>query len=354
MRRVVARQAVPAPVPPLLRGYTGADFEAGVGAEPTASGQFVFRDAIWNAIDRKLRALTAGAFAEPLDVGEFRRVMKKFRAADFAAERGKLRETLRNSALPYADELLKMVGPESAATRAAGSALAGKLWSAYKTPGSPFPDLGSVTTLTHMKGVDAWEISACWSMAERIGAKFLSAMKKKYSLTLRREKAMPNVTALASLKRSDRAADAVELAAGRRVRGDEVVYDKRLPWIVQRMKDALDDGWVLHIRVVSGIYLDLAGKGTPYEEHSLLLIGYKGDEFFAFDPDAGSSLASPRAAAGLAPAGRMGFQSLFFDRTANRLTTAASDADFPVDHPWGRHANGVHRYQLVRVFTMGG
>jgi hypothetical protein len=29
-------------------------------------------------------------------------------------------------------------------------------------------------------------------------------------------------------------------------------------------------------------------------------------------------------------------------------------ADFPVDSPWGRHANGVHRYQLVRVFTMGG
>jgi hypothetical protein len=210
-----------------------------------------------------------------------------------------------------------------------------------------------VTTINHLKAADMWELSAYWTTAERLGAKFTAAMKQKYSLQRRREKQM-SASAMASIKRADRNADWTALTANNRVRGDEVVYDDRLPVIVQKMKDALADGWVLHIRVVSGIYLDMAGKGTPYEEHSLLLIGYAGDEFFSFDPDAGSNTASPRAAAGLAPAtNNRGFQSFFFDSTANRFSTAKTDADFPVDYPWGRQANGQHRYQLVRVWTLG-
>src|SRR5262249_18997743 len=162
----------------------------------------------------------------------------------------------------------------------------------YKRPGSPFPALAGVTTLNHLRGVDQWELSACWSTAQRMGWKFTTAIKSAGVRPRQKATKMPNMTAMARVKKSDRAKDRTDLRAGLRVRGDEVVYDRRLPGIVDRMKMALVDGWVLHARVISGTYLDQAGAGTPYEEHSLLLLDVRGDEFLAFDPDASSNLAA--------------------------------------------------------------
>ena len=44
------------------------------------------------------------------------------------------------------------------------------------------------------------------------------------------------------------------------------------------------------------------------------------------------------------------FNMIYYDRDLNRLTTAATDADFPVRGSF--QASGVHRYQVVRLFTV--
>jgi hypothetical protein len=106
--------------------------------------------------------------------------------------------------------------------------------------------------------------------------------------------------------------------------------------------------------VISGVWLDLAGTGTPNEEHSLLL--YRAEysastvEFFAFDPDLNSN--AQLTATGGGPAPQRAFQSLYFDQAAKRVSTAKTNADFPVKDRAGHHTNGSHRYQLVRVFTV--
>jgi hypothetical protein len=104
--------------------------------------------------------------------------------------------------------------------------------------------------------------------------------------------------------------------------------------------------------VISGIYLARAGAATPNEEHSLLVYDWNQSlsEFFYFDPDGASNTAAPHAADANAPPAKA-FQSMFFDPAASRLSTAQDDSHFPVDGG-GIRDDGVHRYQLVRLFTV--
>jgi len=147
-------------------------------------------------------------------------------------------------------------------------------------------------------------------------------------------------------------------------RGDVLQYAGSLVDSVARMKAALDCGWVLHIRVVSG-----GGARTPHPqpvgprvvppaapadptEHSLLIIGYRGNGFIVSDSD-------PHGEG--KPSLDTGFTTIYFDAGANRLSTAADDAGFPVvcgddgrgGFELGDHqADGHHRYQVWSVFSV--
>jgi hypothetical protein len=142
------------------------------------------------------------------------------------------------------------------------------------------------------------------------------------------------------IRSADRATDRSVLAGGGRVRGDEVVYRSDLATTVEQLRTAIKDGWVVHARVVSGIYLDRAAKGTPNEEHSLLIVGVSGDVFEYLDPDVSGASHPSRS-----------FNKLHFDPAANRLSTAPDDAGFLVGDD-GFQADGVHRYQVVRLFVV--
>jgi hypothetical protein len=116
---------------------------------------------------------------------------------------------------------------------------------------------------------------------------------------------------------------------------------------------ALDDGQVIHARVLSGIGYGLGGPGPnpaakptpiptdPPEEHSLLIIGSNGSDTFVFsDPDASVSH-TPEA----------GFGELFHDPADSRLSTSPAPGGMPVDEG-GKHRRGDKRYQIISLDTI--
>ena len=131
------------------------------------------------------------------------------------------------------------------------------------------------------------------------------------------------------------------------------------------MKAALDGGWVLHVRVVSG-----GGAKTPHPqpigpgvfpprapadptEHSLLIIGYRGNGFVVSDADPHGEQKDARL--------DTGFTTIYFDSGSNRLSTAPDEASFPVVNGLDDHGgpalgdfqvDGHHRYQVWSAFSV--
>jgi len=112
------------------------------------------------------------------------------------------------------------------------------------------------------------------------------------------------------------------------------------------LKDALDNGQMVHARVLSGVGKGLGcakafdvkkvgAIGPPSEEHSILIFAHDGDEFAFHDPDATASN-NPQ----------IGFGRLFF--ADGTLSTATGAGDLPVTR-CGDHAGGAHRYQVIRL-----
>ena len=144
---------------------------------------------------------------------------------------------------------------------------------------------------------------------------------------------------------------------GSRTKGDVVNYNSSsLSSLITKIRAAIDDGFTIHVRVVSGVNFGLglnprikAAKGvspvpksesvTGNEEHSIVIIGFDdvSDEFLFWDPDSRQSNFN----------GRVGFGILHFN--SNRLTTAKDTSDLLVNED-GAHSSGNKRYQVLRVF----
>ncbi len=149
-------------------------------------------------------------------------------------------------------------------------------------------------------------------------------------------------------------------------RGDVLQYSGSLADSVSRMKAALDGGWVLHIRVVSGggaktahpqrIGPGVAPPKAPADptEHSLLIIGYRGNGFVVSDADPHGEQQNPAKF-------DTGFTTIYFDPGGNRLSTAPDEASFPTINGVDDHGNpalgdfqvdGRHRYQVWSAFSV--
>jgi hypothetical protein len=122
------------------------------------------------------------------------------------------------------------------------------------------------------------------------------------------------------------------------VSGDAVQFVP-LGGVVKSMQDALEAGFFLHCRVLSGIGSDSKQPPANHAEHSIVVIGFDGDEFIFWDPDSG---ASNRKGSG--------FGQLFVDPYWGRLSTARNDNEFYVDGS-GNQNSGDHRYQVLSIFT---
>jgi hypothetical protein len=120
------------------------------------------------------------------------------------------------------------------------------------------------------------------------------------------------------------------------IRGEVCQYGPGLAGSVAKIIAALDAGWLVHLRVMSG-----EGGGFPNGEHSLMAVGHQGNVLMASDSDPGGELDAML---------KTGFTPLYFDPAVPRLSTAVNDEEFPVlaaDTRFQR--NHRHRYQVISV-----
>ena len=119
-------------------------------------------------------------------------------------------------------------------------------------------------------------------------------------------------------------------------RGDVCTYGSGLAGSVAKIKAALDGGWIITVRVMSGF-----GGGGLRGEHSFALIGYQGNAFTVADSDPGNEGADKL---------KTGFTTVYFDPAVPRLSTAVNDAEFPVLAAEAHlQINRHHRYQVLSV-----
>jgi hypothetical protein len=121
------------------------------------------------------------------------------------------------------------------------------------------------------------------------------------------------------------------------IRGEVCQYGPGLAGSVAKIVAALDAGWLVHVRVMSGY-----GGGFPSGEHSLMVVGHQGGNvLMASDSDPGGELDAML---------KTGFTALYFDPAVPRLSTAVNNEEFPVlaaDTAFQR--NHHHRYQVLSV-----
>ena len=122
----------------------------------------------------------------------------------------------------------------------------------------------------------------------------------------------------------------------RLTRGDVCEYGPSLGAAIVKIKAALDGGWIVSVRVMSGW-----GGGGLRGEHSFILIGYQGNGFTVADSDPGNEGEA---------AMKSGFTTVYYDPAVPRFSTAVNDANFPVLVSDSRlQRNRHHRYQILSV-----
>jgi hypothetical protein len=308
-------------------------FASKVGKEAVAFGQMLFHAKLGQVVLPKAIAVVEKRPELVPIWNEWMGAMDSVNWKTADAARKALRELAPDG------PLAALHGPDDARLEA-GGAIFEKLWKAYERPDAPFPDLSAYTTLSHYQALRRWEMQACKVTATRIAKRYIAAGGvggKRDPGT-----AIKSTALVASVKY-----DATPLG-GELYRGGVATYSSKLVDEVGKMRRALDDGWVVHARVLSGI--EGGGASGAEAEHSLIVFGYDGNTFDFFDPDvAGSNRAGS------------GFDKLYFDPVANRLSTARNEADFgayDAEGPEGsnRHhgwqARGVHRYQVTSIETL--
>ena len=326
--RGIGNRAVARFIGPAVRE---ARFRALVGKEAAATGQMLFHSKVFDLLWPKIWAVIGNdpGLKEIWD-SYWAALSPKDGLPDYAkadAIRAELKET------KFPKELL---GPDDARLEV-GAKLFESLWKDYSKPGASFPDLAPYVTIGHYQALRRWEMIACKRTATLIAKRYVAGAGGARSAAT----AIKPTQLIGGVK-----LDKNPLGDDR-FRGTVATYSSELGKEVERMKRAIDDGWVIHARVLSGIIG--GGKSFSEAEHSLIVYGYSGDAFEYFDPDvAGSNV------------GKTGFDRLYYDRDANRLSTAASEKDFGVyahdkdapGHIQGYQLSGVHRYQVSSIETL--
>jgi hypothetical protein len=252
-----------------------------------------------------------------------------------SAKRRQVRRFLASSGNPTASTLKRILGSSRYRARSEGIKVFRMLWREYGRTRT-IPNLSRYTKFATLEGLAQFEYIACWSVAERAPGFFVA--QGGFSTGSRSPSKAIRGIALCSRVRRDTA----NLGVGYK-RGDVVVYRAGLASAMGKVKAALDDGYVVHARVLSGIYS--GAKPRCKEEHSINLIGYTGNKFVFWDPDTTES----KEHGG-------GFGYLYYDSTSKRFTTAQNDSDMRVkssrsDPHYGDHSGGQHRYQVLRIWT---
>jgi hypothetical protein len=326
----VGNRAVARFIGPALRE---ARFRSLIGSEAATKGQFLFNGKVAELLYPKVDAALTN---EPA----LREIFAEWEAAVFPektrpdyAKADAARAELKDTKFP-AD----LLGPDDARLEV-GARVFETLWKAYSDPKKGFPDLTPYVNLAHFQALARYELIACKRTATLIAGRYVAGGGG--GGTRSAGTAIKPTQLIGSVK-TDMAVFGGDLSLG-----TVATYSGELGKEVERMKRAIDDGWVIHARVLSGI--EGGGKSRAETEHSIIVYGYSGNAFEYFDPDVGGSNVATT-----------GFDRLHYDAKANRLSTAASEADFAVyahrtnepGHIRGYQVSGVHRYQVSSIETL--
>jgi hypothetical protein len=265
---------------------------------------------------------------------------------------GMLRDRMTGSVDPALQSAIgpfhRMQGDE----RATGYALFGEWWAEYQKAKTPPP----VNKLMNIHALHAIAVAAADQCGAHTGNLANLAQGKEAAAGKKKDPAARFSAGLGNGVKRD-----FTPLPGDVTRGDAIQYGGNLADSVAKMKAALDGGWYLHTRVVSG-----GGARTPHPqplapgaahgvsigdptEHSLLIVGYRGNAFIVSDSD-------PMGELDTQP--QDGFTTIYYDAASNRLSTAVEDGAFPVtaidDGKGGKvlgdhHPDGRHRYQVWSV-----
>lgn len=212
------------------------------------------------------------------------------------------------------------------------------------------PDLRDYMNLATLERIWTWENQACGYTGTNVVSRYTKkGGAKKANSSAKRDPTTSFGATFATSGKRDMRKTLNDLRVG------DLLNQRGVAAAIPKMQAALDDGWVLHARVLSGIdyaageyaeeYDKQAAKGKPpkqpqalgepHEEHSIMIIGYDGVEFVFWDPDSASSHRHGD-----------GFGSLFY--YDDRLTTAETTFKLLVGDD-GDHADGEHRYQIIKI-----
>jgi hypothetical protein len=272
---------------------------------------------------------------------------------DIDKSSGMLKEKLGSSGDPA---MLAAMGPfhrMQGDERATGYALFGEWWAEYQKTKTP----PSVSKLANVHALHAIAVAAADQCGAHTGNLANLAQGKDAAAGKKKDPAARFSAGLGTGIKRDMTPQPGNLAMG-----DAVTYGN-LGDSVAKMKAALDGGWYLHTRVVSGggaktphpqplapDHPHMVGIGDP-TEHSLLIVGYRGNAFIVSDSD-------PMGELDTQP--QDGFTTIYYDVAGNRLSTAVESSAFPVmayDDGKGKggqvlgdhHPDGRHRYQVWSV-----
>jgi hypothetical protein len=249
------------------------------------------------------------------------------------------------------DEALKKVCRQLVApTGTSGRAMDALLWARLNaTLANTLPPFASrEINLRVLWNLKAYELTACWTYAATIARRYYLRAGRPAGRSTPFRKSLVGGPPWGVSDRTEH--DGKQMG--------DVVRQKGVGPVVQKMMKELDAGRLLHARVLSGKgygtsrtkKLSLGPGGvikdpSPPEEHSLVIIGHDGRGTFVFhDPDASKSHAPTP-----------GFGLLFYDEGRDALSTAASANDVAVDsegkHDRGRGIQREKRYQVLNVST---
>jgi hypothetical protein len=317
-------------------------FAEAIGPDIAAAGQFQFTLLIAPPVQSVFDALAKEKWTEDVEREVVVELWKSFTDQLFATAHYKdadstrkiLSEFVRGAKSPEAAKLLPYLGTDADASYGA----AAKIFQEHWRSGKGKPDVSRRRTVAHLFAFRRWEAQACKQTATNAARRYAASGKAGGSRSP--GTAIPE-TVLTVRKTSHPAA-----TGWKEWLGDVFTYRDDLPAIVAKMARALDDGWTIHVRVLSG------SVGND-EEHSVLVVGhYDARVFYFYDPDiGGSNIYTP------------GWDRFYFNKDDNLLTTAENRADLRV---WsenvpsgsaigafeGWHASGGHhRYQAMRLWT---
>ena len=250
-----------------------ARFRALIGSEAAEKGQFLFNGKVADLLYPKIDAVIANEPALAEIFAEWQAGMWPEKGRPDYAKADAARAELKDTKFPA-----ELLGPDDARLEV-GARVFETLWKAYSDPKKGFPDLTPYVNLAHFQALARYELIACKRTATLIAGRYVAGGGG--GGTRSAGTAIKPTQLIGSVK-TDMAEFGDDLALG-----TVATYSGELGKEVERMKRAIDDGWVIHARVLSGI--EGGGKSRAETEHSIIVYGYSGNSFEYFDPDVGGS-----------------------------------------------------------------